>query len=655
MDKDKITDSRFSHVEKDPRFVRPSRRKNKVVVDERFTNRLDGSEFMQKVDKYGRKKHDSRLEKQLKRFYVFDKEKAVEKEKDSDSQQESSEESDSESEASSSSEESDSTNVGKNDKAAKKSEKNAPKRAVDRARGEGISDESSESDSDSDLEDSNVADLYDDGNAVMTETQTNRLAIVNMDWENLRAVDLLAAFMAFKPNIGSILDVKIYMSDFGKERISKETLEGPPSAIYLPEEDEEQESEDDSSDSENSSDAEKKPSTKKEHKVPVEYEEGKDFDQKALRKYELDKLKYYYAVATCDSASTAGSVYENIDSTEFESSANLFDLRFVPDDVSFEDNEPVDVATRVPENYKPIEFVTTALQHSQVKLTWDTEDPKRLELKKRATSKDMDLVDYKSFLASSSEEETEDKSKKADIAAKYRELLLGGIDDSSNVFGKKGRDESESDEDDVDMEITFAPGLSSRSFSDNKGDFEDTIPIPENETSLEKYVRKQKERRMKKSLSKANTNKDSEINNEGVDLDDPFLSLTKEESIKGPAEKRRSGKGGKSKAEDRKQKDIERAELELLMADKENQHMEHFDINQIVKSQKKSKSKRSRNRAELDGLQENFTIDTGDSRFSSVYNSSEFAIDPNVKDFKKTKGMQALLSERRKRQNTSNE
>ncbi|OMJ18984.1 hypothetical protein AYI69_g6801, partial [Smittium culicis] len=47
-EKSKITDSRFSVVEKDPRFVRPSRRRNKVIVDERFSNRLDGSEFMQK-------------------------------------------------------------------------------------------------------------------------------------------------------------------------------------------------------------------------------------------------------------------------------------------------------------------------------------------------------------------------------------------------------------------------------------------------------------------------------------------------------------------------------------------------------------------------------------------------------------------------------
>ncbi|OMJ21184.1 Pre-rRNA-processing protein esf1 [Smittium culicis] len=714
-EKSKITDSRFSVVEKDPRFVRPSRRRNKVIVDERFSNRLDGSEFMQKVDKYGRKKKDSKLEKQLKRFYVYDKKSKDEnKEKSNGSDESSSEDSDleaelssesdsdSDSDASQSSNSDGSSNIKSGTKKSSVSNALKNKRIIDRARGEAISDESSESDSDDSLSEQdelNVADIYDSSKAATTEVHSNRLAIVNMDWENIRAVDLLAAFTAYKPSIGSIINIKIYMSDFGKERISQETKMGPPSNIYLSDSEESTDVDSSDNDSDAASDksadeAKTKTKTKtKERKLPVEYEEGKDFDQAALRKYELEKLRYYYAIATCDSVSTAESIYESIDSTEFESSANLFDLRFVPDDTSFEDNEPVDVASKIPENYKPVDFVTTVLQHSQVKLTWDLDDPKRMDLKKKTfMNADLDLIDYKSFIASSDdsgESEGENlggskkskKSSKKDIAAKYRELLLGGTDEDNSVFGRKSRRDNDSDSDgEVDMEITFAPGLSNKSFSSSKGiieDFDDSIPVPENETTLEKYVRKQKERRMKKALSKSKNDEDDAIDKitekkgRKKDLNDPFLSMMGDSDSeeqgdnrvdrRDKREMREKEKREKkaTKSEIKKMKDAERQELDLLMMDSaaaggaDSSKMGHFDINQIVKSQKKmSKAKRSkRNREEFDGLQENFELDADDSRFSSIYNSSEFAIDPNAKDFKRTKGMQKLLKERRSRQN----
>lgn len=45
--------------------------------------------------------------------------------------------------------------------------------------------------------------------------------------------------------------------------------------------------------------------------------------------------RYYYAIATFDSAATAQHVYDELDGTEMERTANVFDLRFVPDEMDF--------------------------------------------------------------------------------------------------------------------------------------------------------------------------------------------------------------------------------------------------------------------------------------------------------------------------------
>jgi hypothetical protein len=60
--------------------------------------------------------------------------------------------------------------------------------------------------------------------------------------------------------------------------------------------------------------------------------EGDEIDEHRLRMYERSKLRYYYAVAECDSVATAVALYEECDGLELQRSACHLDLRFVPDD-----------------------------------------------------------------------------------------------------------------------------------------------------------------------------------------------------------------------------------------------------------------------------------------------------------------------------------
>ena len=84
----------------------------------------------------------------------------------------------------------------------------------------------------------------------------------------------------------------------------------------------------------------------------AEEEEGDEgFDEEKLRAYEIQKLRYYFAIAECDTVATASTLYEQVDGIEFENSSAQIDVRFVPDDADFEGREVRDQAKAMRSNY----------------------------------------------------------------------------------------------------------------------------------------------------------------------------------------------------------------------------------------------------------------------------------------------------------------
>lgn len=363
-----------------------------------------------------------------------------------------------------------------------------------------------------------------------------------------------------------------------------------------------------------------------------------DYDSKALRRYQLQRLRYYYAVVSCDSIATAKNIYDNCDGSEFESTANIFDLRYVPEGMDFDEEESKDECTKIPANYKPNStFITDALQHSKVKLTWDETPKERLTLSSRSFSqKEIDEMDFKAYLASDSESETEEKESSAN---KYASLLGGKFGSKKeaapvkDTFGTEADLEEDDDETgDVDMEITFNPGLDVE-----KGAKE--AEKEKEESTIAAYKRKEKERR-KKRLDKFKQQKEDEEDEE------------EEKPSKG---NKKNNNKNKNKKEVPEMDDKAKAELELVMMNENGENDDednHFSMKDVIRAEKnknrKGKNKKTR-RDEEAMVQENFVADLNDSRFNEVFENHDFAIDPTNSEFKKTDTMKKILNERSKR------
>ncbi|XP_051867006.1 ESF1 homolog isoform X2 [Pristis pectinata] len=478
-----------------------------------------------------------------------------------------------------------------------------------------------------------------DKEAPRGDSVTRRFAVCNMDWDKIKANDLMVLFNSFIPKGGAVLSVKIYPSEFGKEKMKEEELHGPVELLgnNLPENADEDTSE-------------------------------QRIIREKVREYQFKRLKYYYAVVECDSLETANKLYEECDGMEYESSSSFLDLRFIPDELTFED-EPKDVAADVNlAAYKPKYFTSAALSSSKAELTWDETDHERVAtLTKRFNKGEITEMDFTAYLASSSEEDDDadimeeeesqqdkdvrsvteskmtSKTKKDDEQiSKYRELL-------KTIQGKEEKNK------DMEMEITWVPGLKETTEAMVKKKLENQNKLTPWEQYLEKRKEKKREKRKKKNKMEDQEVKNTEELSEDeipsdVDLNDSFF--TEELGQSAPQQKKVSKKIQKSRnkpltAEEEASLEKEKAEMALLLMDDEEEDRRHFNYDKIVEQQNLSKKKKKK-LVKKQGLLEkdNFQVDVADPRFQAIYTSHLFNLDPSDPSFKKTNATQSFLQEK---------
>lgn len=685
-------DPRFASITTDPRYRLPSAKHSRVNVDNRFSRMFKDDDFSKKatVDRYGRKLGKGTGKKDLEKFYRLEGKNDKTKAKAKESQVVGSDDEDED-------EDEEDQDVVDDDEVQAELDRVERKGASvrDYAREGGFSDSSSdddtsdeEEDSDEDEEEQNVVEFPDEQQAleVPLGDVSNRLAVVNLDWDNIRAADLMAVAQSFAPTGGKgVQRVVVYPSEFGKERMEREELEGPPREIFAS-----------SSSKRAQDDSEEEDSEDEEERIKKELlteDTGEEFDSAKLRQYQLDRLKYYYAVITCESKETAKVLYDDMDGREYLTTANFFDLRFIPDDVSFDDDAPRDECTKLPPGYKPNEFVTDALTHSKVRLTWDADDTTRKEVQKRAFSRaEIDENDLQAYIGSDSSDDEDEAPAHADgedapkltKAEQQRQKMRAALGLTGATVVKSSAKKAAAPV--GDMQVTFTSGLSGPAGSKKEGAsvFEND-PAHVNETTRERYIRKEKERKeRRKAKAKAiragedpdavggESSEDEEEaeaapGEEDLGFNDPFFT-DMPAAQKAEKEVRKAEKA--KKRQEREEADrataAQRAELELLMVDdKADASMRHFDMNEIAKAEKQAKkrgkkgSKKGKDGEDADQKQvdgADFKIETQDPRFSRLFESHEFAIDPTNPRFQKTAGMQALLEEgRKKRKGRGNE
>lgn len=69
--------------------------------------------------------------------------------------------------------------------------------------------------------------------------------------------------------------------------------------------------------------------------IDDEEKERLGYNSSQLRKYEVQKMKYFYAVVHCNNKKTALKLYEEYNGFEFEMSNIRLNLSFIADDLTF--------------------------------------------------------------------------------------------------------------------------------------------------------------------------------------------------------------------------------------------------------------------------------------------------------------------------------
>lgn len=404
-----LTDDRFDTTNK-PQFRLSSVRGNKqekVVLDKRFQGVLTDERFQLHIpDKYGRKKNKSKArgneKEQLAAFYTVEQEDKEEKEDLPQTKEEASED------------EGDDENSKTKDSSSDDDEEPQSRIAYLTALSRGLVDVESSSDEGNDHNDTDDASTTADDNdsdddasieagildpsfhhkeeddADLTTSPTTVLALQNLDWQQVRAVDVFALVSSFASAAGVVQGVRVYQSDFGQERLKHEEQHGPPAELWKKDNDSGKDKDNNKSPANAAWLDEEVEEMGKRSLLAGEINGDEDdqkeiqfssFNPEALRAYEASKLRYYFALVEITHPKYAGLLYDALNDLEFEHSSASVQVRMVDMSQveSIVSNRPLrDQCNRLPSNYEPPPVLAVqALQQSNVSCTWEAGDDER--------------------------------------------------------------------------------------------------------------------------------------------------------------------------------------------------------------------------------------------------------------------------------------
>lgn len=425
-------------------------------------------------------------------------------------------------------------------------------------------------------------------NVEMKSISTKRLAMMNYDWGNITSGDIFITMSSFVPAGGEVVSVKKYLSQFGEEMLKKEIEEGPLAAW------------------------------KGSEREKVGNEDVDELNQKlndkSVRYYELNKLKYYYSVIEFDSEKTADFAYNNVNNLEIMNTGVSVDLRAIPEELVIP-TAPVETITEKPFKASAFNFFVKARQHTNVEITW--EKPETGNKMAHLFEVDDDVLDNRidfteiinsDDLATESEGEENEK----DIED-IRKRLLGGNHKAVYAdFDKSNRNKQ-----DIDVKFLAA--------------FEDEESSSEDENDKNKIVFS---RNFKKD------ERGSEEKDVGEVQKDDFFDGQKEEEQQVGVEQQKSKKMTKKDMFKKRLK-----EKRKLKVEKEKKRRQEI----------KNRRMKSNSRADLELLtkrdssyKEDFNPDF-DSRFDRLWKDRNMNVDPTDPNYDETKAQVVFDAKRRRK------
>ena len=548
MDEEKKKQKRMDRYEKvfnDPKFKPIPKKVHKVELnDNRFNSMFENKDFYStsKIDKYGNINKQKNFKEQLEDYYIKNDEKSkkIKKEKNINLKEENEENEEEESESDTSEE--------FQEYLKNMNEQNA----------EILKDEENEE-------------------KIPTGEETSRIAIQNIDWSTIHALDLFILLNSFCKGNQKVLKVEIYPSEYGMKEMAKENELGPDKQIFTSEaivktanneqeknteknnnkknqekenknsvkkensknknSKEEENSKNENSENDNQENSEKEnENSEKEEKENEEEEEDEEeeenydssnegFDAVELRKYELKKLKYYYAIVYCDSVATASSLYNECDGLEIERTQSFLDMRFVPDTLTKFPYAPKETCDHIPANsdYTPNFKPNSALQDTKVKLTWDEGDPRRADLISRAFHKEgFNEEEINELLVSS---DSEDEDLKNELEGSDEDMGL-------NLLKKKRKMPKFKDGETIEIKFNKGfEGISNEVKKEEKNEKENKSKWEEFK-ERKKNIRKEKKKEEREKKNKIKENRKNEFKNKEKYKDEMDLLVEDKTNMK---------------------------------------------------------------------------------------------------------------------------